>query len=32
MTIEIDGMPPADVIETIRSVQYVTNVVLIRAI
>ena len=32
MTIEVDGMPPADVIEAIRSVQYVTNVILIRAI
>lgn len=32
MTIEVDGMPPADVIDAIRSVQYVTNVILIRAI
>ena len=32
MTIEIDGMPPAGMIEAIRSVENVTNVILIRAI
>lgn len=32
MTIEIDGMPPAGMIDDIRSVQNVTNVILIRAI
>lgn len=32
MTIEIDGMPPAGMIEAIRSVENVTNVFLIRAI
>lgn len=32
MTIEIDGLPPAGMIEAIRSVKDVTNVILIRAI
>lgn len=32
MTIEIDGLPPAGMIEAIRSVENVTNVFLIRAI
>ena len=31
-TVEIDGMPPAGMIDDIRSVQNVTNVILIRAI